>query len=496
MVHQNKRSSGVLMHISSLPGNTGIGTLGKHAFSFIDKLSAAGQSYWQLLPICPTGYGDSPYQSFSTAAGNPYFIDFEELVSDGLLEKSDYESIDWGNDERRADYGILYQNRRSVFEKAVANFKEKTPADFDSFCKENENWLDDYALFMAVKDAHVGAPLSSWEDAFRFRDGRTISAFKAKHKDDIEYYRIVQYFFFKQWMKMKKYANSKGIKLIGDLPIYVSADSVDVWASPDNFALNGNLRPIEVAGCPPDGFSATGQLWGNPVYNWEHMKKTNFTWWKKRLDHSLLMFDVIRIDHFRGFESYYCIPADSKTAENGTWRPGPGMELFTKANLLDKPIIAEDLGFLTDGVRALLKGTGFPGMKILQFAFDTRDGNDYIPEHYTENSVAYTGTHDNDTIAGWTKSAPNADVKNAMAYFSLEDESALPKAMMKSAMKSVSATCILTMQDILLKGSEARMNTPSTQSGNWQWRATEEELEKADWTWLKDLTTESERLRK
>lgn len=491
----NRRASGVLMHISSLPGAGGIGTLGCNARSFIDKLASSGQTYWQMLPICPTGYGDSPYQSFSTAAGNPYFIDLEELVEEGFLERADFESYDWGGDERKVDFGLLYVNRRKVFEKVQEKFFAKKPGDFDSFYSENSSWLDDYALFMSIKDSLGGIPLSAWEDDLRFRKREAIEDFRNKHAKEISYYCMIQYLFFSQWEKLKSYANERGIKIIGDLPIYVSADSVDVWASPKNFMLNENLNSIEVAGCPPDSFSATGQLWGNPVYDWTHLKQTDYAWWKSRLERSFKIYDIIRIDHFRGFEGFYCIPAGDKTAQNGVWRKGPGMDFFERTDILSKPVIAEDLGFLTDDVRTLLKSTGFPGMNVLQFAFDTRDENDYLPKHYIENSVVYTGTHDNDTILGWTKSAPKTDVDSALRYFSIDSEEKLRRSMMESALKSRSNTCILTMQDLIGKDGSGRMNTPSTQSGNWQWRATESELETADWNWLRSATEESNRMR-
>lgn len=494
MSELKNRASGVLMHISSLPGTCGIGTLGKYAYSFIDKLCIAGQSYWQLLPICPTGYGDSPYQSFSTSAGNPYFIDFEELVKAGFLDYSDYELVNWGNDEQKVDYGLIYINRKIVFEKVYKKFFAHKPADYDSFCIENEAWLDDYALFMAIKDAHGGVAMSEWEDEIRFRKEGALAAFSSAHEKEISYYKMLQYLFFTQWNRVKSYANDHGIKIIGDLPIYVSSDSVDVWAAPKNFMLDDNLNPVEVAGCPPDCFAATGQLWGNPVYNWNYLKETGYEWWKARLDRSFKMYDIIRIDHFRGFESFYCIPAQDKTAEHGVWREGPGMDFFEKTGIVSKPVIAEDLGFLTDGVRNLLKATGFPGMNVLQFAFDTRDENDYLPEHYIENSVVYTGTHDNDTILGWTKSAPQNDVGNALAYFSIEATEKLPVSMMEAGLRSKSNTCILTMQDLIGKDGSGRMNTPSTQSGNWQWRATEREIDSVDWKWLRTVTESAKRL--
>ncbi len=487
------RASGILMHISSLPGETGIGTMGKEAYTFIDRLHSNNQSYWQILPICPTGFGDSPYQSFSTAAGNPYFIDFEELVKKGYLEYSDYELIDWGNDYRHVDYGLLYQNRRKVFDIIEENFFSKVPQDYEDFCLKNIDWLEDYAVFMAIKDSYGGAPLSKWEEGLKLREEKILGKFKREHKKEISYYKMLQYLFFTQWVKLKKYANEKGIKIIGDLPIYVSCDSADVWASPKNFLLDGRLNPIEVAGCPPDSFSANGQLWGNPVYDWEHLKSADYEWWKKRLERSLETYDIIRIDHFRGFESFYCIPSGKTTAQDGVWRQGPGMDFFTATGILNKPVIAEDLGFLTESVRQLLKETGFPGMNVLQFAFDTRDENDYLPGHYIENSVVYTGTHDNDTILGWTTSAPQADVATALKYFSLTSAEKLRKSMMSAALESASNTCILTMQDLIGNDKCFRMNTPSSQSGNWQWRATKKDLSNADWKWLKEATKKSGR---
>ncbi len=495
MTTLNKRASGVLMHISSLPGSTGIGTMGQEAFNFIDLLHKSNQTYWQLLPICPTGYGDSPYQSFSTFAGNPYFIDFKLLEKDGYLIEEDYASIDWGNDNTAVDYGKLYQNRPIVFKILQKNFKKKIPADFEDFCKDNEFWLDDYALFMAIKDRHDGHALAEWEEEIRFRKPEIIEKLKVEEAEKIEYYKMLQYFFFTQWKKLKEYANSKGICIIGDIPIYVSADSSDVWASPSQFALDEKLNPIEVAGCPPDGFSATGQLWGNPVYNWDYMAHTGYEWWTRRIKKSLETYDIIRIDHFRGFDSFYCIPAGAKTAESGEWKKGPGMSLFTELrnNLGSLPVIAEDLGFLTDSVKQLLKDSGFPGMKVLEFAFDSREENDYLPETYPKNAVVYTGTHDNDTILGWSETAPKTDVENALHYFGITQKKALRDYMIEAAFRSKANTCVITMQDILAKGSEARMNTPSTQGNNWKWRAESKELLKANWQWLKEQTEQSGR---
>lgn len=473
----NKRSNGVLMHISSLPGNTGIGTLGKPAYDFVDFLKKSSQTYWQILPICPTSYGDSPYQSFSTFAGNPYFIDFELLANQGLLNKEDYENISWGSDETQVDYGLLYEQRHKVFSIIQKNFEKNTPADFESFCKENAFWLDNYSLFMAIKDAHNGVSFLEWEKEIINREEQSLKKWTEKCSDRINYYKILQYLFFAQWNNLKKYANDNGIKIIGDIPIYVAADSADVWSSPEQFMLDENHIPTEVAGCPPDGFSADGQLWGNPVYNWDYMKKDNYSWWKKRLEMSLKNYDVLRIDHFRGFDSYYCIPFGDTTAKNGVWRKGPGTALFEEIKKCygELPIIAEDLGFLTDSVRQMLKDVGYPGMKVLQFAFDSRENSDYLPHSYSKNSVVYTGTHDNDTVIGWTSSAPAEDYSNAKKYLRSNDEN-FPKEMMLAAIESVSNTCILCMQDLIGLDGSARMNTPSTVGNNWKWRATQNQI--------------------
>lgn len=491
------RRSGVLMHISSLPGDTGIGTLGKSAFDFIDFLNKAGQTYWQILPVCPTGFGDSPYQSFSTFAGNPYFIDLQLLCDEGWLNEADYKELEWGTEASKIDFGLLYKNRRKIFEKVQKNFEKKIPSDFYDFCSDNSFWLDDYSLFMAVKDAHKGASFITWEKAIRLRKPKALARWKKESAGRINYYKIQQYLFFRQWKSLKKYASEKGIKIIGDIPIYVSADSADVWTHPEIFLLNKNRIPKEVAGCPPDAFSEFGQLWGNPVYNWRSLKQSNYSWWKERLKASLNIYDVLRIDHFRGFDSFYSVKYGAKDAKKGKWKKGPGIEFFD--NLHNEfgplPIIAEDLGFLTQSVKDLLRQTGFPGMKILQFAFDTRDENskDYFPERYIENCVVYTGTHDNDTINGWTKTARYDDVKTALKYFSLSDEAGLREKMMLTALNSKANICILTMQDLIGLGSEARMNTPSSVGENWLWRAREEQFASKTADWLKLVTKASGR---
>lgn len=474
----DKRANGVLMHISSLPGSTGIGTLGASAYSFVDFLHNAKQTYWQILPICPTSYGDSPYQSFSTFAGNPYFIDLDFLVQDGLLQKSDFENVQWGQTPTQVDYATLYYERKKIFQIIQTNFEKNIPSDFDDFCKENKFWLDEYSLFMAIKDAHNGVSFDQWEDDIRRHDKTAVSRWKKQCGHQIQYYKILQYLFFKQWFALKAYANQQGINIIGDIPIYVAADSADVWSNPAQFCMDQNLHPVEVAGCPPDGFSATGQLWGNPVYNWDFMKTHKYEWWKKRIQMCLKNYDVIRIDHFRGFDSYYCIPYGNPTAENGVWRQGPGMDLFhsIEKKFGELPIIAENLGFLTDSVNQLLEDSGFPGMKLLQFAFDSREKSEYLPYYYIRNTSVYTGTHDNDTILGWAKTAPSGDVEYAKKFYRAETDEDLRREMILSAMGSVSNTCIICMQDLIKLGSEARMNTPSTVGTNWKWRALAEEI--------------------
>lgn len=466
------RTSGILMHISSLPSPYGIGTMGKEARKFVHFLMKSGQSYWQVLPICPTSYGDSPYQSFSSFAGNPYFIDLDTLCQENLLEKQECVSYAWGEDDTRVDYGLLYENRYPLLHKAFERFQKKIPKDYESFCREQADWLEDYALFMALKDAHNGVSWSQWEPELKKREKDALERAKQELAEEINFWKMLQYLFYRQWSRLKKYANDKGIRIIGDVPIYVAMDSADVWANPEQFYLDEELSPIDVAGCPPDAFSEDGQLWGNPLFRWDVMKKDGYRWWMKRLEKVSKLFDVIRIDHFRGFDSYYAIPFGDDTARNGEWREGPGIELFRtiEKGLGSLDIIAEDLGFLTDSVRKMLEDSGYPGMKLLQFAFDTREDGDYLPHNYTRNSVVYAGTHDNDTILGWMKTAPRACVSFAKEYLKLNRLEGYHWGVMRGVWSSVSDTAVVTMQDLLGLGSTARMNTPSTLGGNWMWR--------------------------
>lgn len=469
------RKSGILMHLSSIPSPYGIGTMGQTAREFVDFLKASGQAYWQLLPICPTSYGDSPYQSYSTFAGNPYFIDLDELEQKGLLEKADYADVDWENTPDRVNYGALYQKRYPILRKAADKFLECPPEDFTEFCQKNDFWLEDFALFMALKDVHGGVPWSEWKMPLRNRDESALAEAAAQNEQSIRFWKVLQYLFFEQWEELKIYANQQGISIIGDLPIYVSLDSVDVWAHPELFQLDENKVPKEVAGCPPDGFSADGQLWGNPLFDWDYMQQTDYAWWVQRIDYLCKVYDVLRIDHFRGFEGYYAIPYGDTTAKNGQWKEGPGMKLFdtVERTIGRQRIIAEDLGHITDDVRQLLKDSGFPGMKVLQFAFDSRDesGVEYLPHNFIEHCVAYTGTHDNDTILGWFSEADLADTSYAREYLKIENDDALNWDMMDALWESIAELTIVTSQDLLGLGSEARMNQPSTVGSNWQWRA-------------------------
>lgn len=468
------RTSGILLHITSLPSPYGIGTMGACAREFVDFLAAAGQTYWQILPICPTSFGDSPYQSFSTFAGNPYLIDLDDLCAQGLLLPEEYQQRDWGNDILSVDYGKLYTQRYPVLRAACARVRNTQATDFSIFCTNNAHWLDDYALFMALKDANCGVRWQEWPVPIRDRTPAALAHARDTLSEDISFWRAVQYLFFQQWTRLKHYANTKNISFIGDLPIYVAGDSVDVWANPDQFLLDQAHRPTVVAGCPPDGFSADGQLWGNPIFDWAQMQRDGFRWWIERIAYQFSIYDILRIDHFRGFDSYYAIPFGETTARNGTWQQGPGMAFFraVHAALGPRHIIAEDLGFLTPSVRQLLQDTGYPGMKVLEFAFDSRDSaqSDYLPHAYPTHCVAYTGTHDNDTILGWMEHAPADDVAYAKEYLRLHANEGYHWGMMRALWSSVADTAIVQMQDLLALGASARMNVPSTVGTNWKWR--------------------------
>ena len=465
------RTSGILLPIFSLPSPHGIGTFGQEAYRFVDFLKAAGQRYWQLLPLGPTSYGDSPYQSFSAFAGNPYFIDLDLLVGDGLLTKAELTACDFGDDPHVIDYGKLYENRLPLLRRAFARF---VPDEgYETFCRDNAWWLDDYVLFTALKRENGDGSLEEWDDTLRLRESAALCTAQLRLKPETDFYRFVQYKFSCQWTALKRYANQNGVFIIGDLPIYVAYDSADVWADPRQFLLDERARPELVAGVPPDAFSEDGQLWGNPLYDWAYMKQDGYAWWKRRLQYAFTIYDVIRIDHFRAFESYFAIPYGDKTAQNGAWIKGPDMALFDELHRTfgeTLPIIAEDLGFLTPAVYALLGSTGFPGMKVLQFAFSAGEESSYLPHRHVKNSVVYTGTHDNDTTIGWADTAEKDDVAFARRYLNASGQEGFNWAMIRAALMSVADTAIIPMSDFIGLGSEARINTPATLGGNWTWR--------------------------
>ena len=468
------RKAGILMPISALPSPWGIGTLGASAREFVEFLVQSGQSCWQLLPVGPTSYGDSPYQSFSSFAGNPYFIDLDDLAQEGLLEKAEYEDLNWGGDPASIDYGLLYETRYPVLRKACQRLIRARSEEFLSFCKQETFWLEDYALFMALKSKYNGNSWFQWPEEVRLRKPAALNEARRELAEELDFWKAVQYLFYHQWEQLKKLANENGITIIGDLPIYAAGDSADVWANPEQFQLDEDGLPTEVAGCPPDAFTEDGQLWGNPLFDWDKMKEDGYRWWLQRIKAQYRICDTLRIDHFRGFDEYYAIPYGDKTARNGRWRPGPGLAFFRRVNeALDTPdIIAEDLGFLTPSVGQLLKDTGYPGMKILEFAFDDRaNGSCYLPHCYDTHSVVYAGTHDNDTIQGWMESAPADTVAYAKEYLRLNEAEGWHWGMMRGAWASPSDLAVMQMQDVLGLGGEARMNTPSTLGGNWCWRA-------------------------
>ena len=466
------RKSCILMHISSLPSNYGIGKMGKAAFEFVDFLKSAGVKCWQILPISPTSYGDSPYQSFSVNAGNPYFIDFEVLEGDGLLERHEYDMFDWENEPDKVDYALLYDNCYDVLRIAYERFKPARFPDYRKFCTENKKWLDEYALFMALKFRFEGKPWYSWDEELSMHKAKAVSQAKKDLKKEIGFHKFIQFEFSRQWKELKKYANDSGIEIIGDIPIYCALDSVEAWASPKLFWFDKNRRPVAVAGCPPDDFSPLGQLWGNPLYDWDYHKKTGYEWWTDRIGAASKLYDIVRIDHFRGFESYYTIPYGNEDATVGEWKKGPNYELFKLAEkkLGKLKIIAEDLGFITPEVRKMLDKCGYPGMKVLQFAFS--DGkNEYLPHNYgSTNYFAYTGTHDNETLNGWVESLDKKSLKFTLKYLNVKRKKDIPAAVIRAAWGSVAEVAAAQIQDFLDSPKEGRMNTPSTLGGNWEFR--------------------------
>ena len=468
------RESGILAAVSSLPSPYGIGTMGRAAYGFADFLDRAGQKVWQVLPLGPTGFGDSPYQTFSTFAGNPYLIDLDLLAEKGLLSKAEIEAVPWGDDPAHVDYGRIYGGRFPLLRLAARRFFDSGAEreEFRAFTERESAWLDDYALFMAIKDRMGGAGFPDWPEELRMRDADALRTAERELSGAADEYRFMQYEFYSQWRALKAYVNGKGISVLGDVPIYVSLDSSDVWAEPDAFQLDGSRRPQLVAGVPPDYFTADGQLWGNPLYDWDRMEENGYAWWLRRLSKAGELYDRVRLDHFRGLESYWAVPAGEKTAKNGSWMPGPGKAFIRTLHekLPELPVIAEDLGFLTPEVEELLAYSGYPGMKVLQFAFDADEPSAYLPYLYDRNCVCYTGTHDNDTLASWIAAADEKTIARAREYFGIGAGDDLIAAMLRGGAASVADLFIAQIQDHLGLGADSRMNTPGIGRGNWTWR--------------------------
>lgn len=487
-----ERGSGILMHITSLPSPYGVGTLGAAAFRFVDFLAEAGQRYWQVLPLGMTGYGNSPYQSCSAFAGNINLIDLDILVEQGYLSPSDVRNIDWGGCQARVDYGKIYVNRGKVLDKAAATFDTEA-AVYRTFCDANCFWLDDFALFMAIKKSQGMRGMDTWERELRRREPETIRAFAAGHAADVERVKILQYWFYSQLDALRQYAHSRSISLIGDIPFYVAYDSADVWAHPELFELDDDLIPSSVAGVPPDAFSDAGQLWGNPLYNYETMRVDGYAWWRSRVNQSFKQCDVLRIDHFRAFHSYWAVPYGSPDARDGQWRIGEGMAMLDALGLKDMRIIAEDLGDLGEDAHEFVRDTGFPNMKVLQFAFGDGSVNPYLPKNYDENCVVYTGTHDNNTTRGWYASLSLKEKLNMVRFLLRSLFSCKSEALIRCAQESRACIAIILMQDYLDLGAEARMNMPSTTHGNWEWRAMKENFDPAVCRYIRKLSSNSGR---
>ena len=487
------RGAGVLLSITSLSSPYGIGTLGEAAYQFVDLLVDLRQKYWQVLPLGPTSFGDSPYQSFSAFAGNTYLIDLDILVKEGLLKKEEIKSFNWGNDRNDVDYATLYENRFHVLQMAYNRFvtKEKKE-DYKSFEHDNEFWLDEYSFFMALKTFSDNKEWMQWDEKLRNRDSVTLEEYREKLSGEIGFWKFCQFKFFEQWKKLKKYANTRGIQIIGDIPLYVAWDSADVWSDRRQFLLDKEGNPTVVAGCPPDAFSDDGQRWGNPIYNWEFMEKDNYTWWKERMHANAALYDVIRIDHFTGVVRYYSIPASEMTARGGKWNKGPGKKLTDaiESAIGESKVIAEDLGAAVPGVRKLMTKTGWPGMKILLFAFDGNTANEQLPHNYQgTNCVVYAGTHDNDTVVGYFRDKTEYELAYLYEYLNISSKEELPDAFIRLAYSSVADVVILQMQDILKLGNEARMNLPSTVGSNWRWRLGEDTLTEERRAWIRTMAT-------
>ena len=470
----------MLLPVASLPSKYGIGAFSKEAYEFVDRLKQAGQQYWQILPLGPTGFGDSPYQSFSAFAGNPYFIDLDALIREGLLTEEECSHVDFGGEARKVDYEKLHYNRLPLLKMAYSRWKEGRNEAEDADIPELGEETAEYCFYMAIKDHFEGKSWDLWDDDIRLRKPEAMKRYGKELEDEICFYSFLQHRFETQWRALKDYANEQGIRIIGDIPIYVAFDSADSWSHPELFQFDKNREPVSVAGCPPDGFSPTGQLWGNPLYRWDYHKKTGYQWWLKRMKYSFDLYDVVRVDHFRGFDEYYAIPAGNTTAEVGEWKKGPGIDLFRviRKALGDLDIIAEDLGFLTPSVRQLLQDSGYPGMKVLEFAFNPGEESDYLPHNYNDNCVVYTGTHDNDTLRSWFRTLDWGSKDFAYRYMGNHrtPEEEIHWDFIRLALSSVAKLAVIPVQDYLGLGREARINEPSTLGGNWTWRMLPGEL--------------------
>lgn len=484
------RGAGILLPISSLPSEYGIGTFGKEAYRFVDSLVEAQQTFWQVLPIGPTSFGDSPYQAFSAFAGNPYFIDLEYLVQEGLLKKEDIESRSWGEDPSDVAYATIFDNRFDVLRIAFSNSKHADTKEYKQFCKDNTYWLDDYSFYMALKCKFDNKEWSAWDDDIKFRKESALKKYQKELAEDIDFWKFCQFKFNQQWMELKEYANEKGIQIIGDIPLYVSMDSSDVWVHGRLFELDERKNPINVAGVPPDAFSETGQRWGNPLYDWDAMEKEDFSWWRERMKANATLYDVIRIDHFIGVVRYYRIPSDCPTAMEGAWKKGPGKKLTDAIteSIGDAKIIAEDLGIVVQSVRDLMEETGWPGMKILQFGFDGVNTNNNLPHTFTNsNMLVYGGTHDNETLVGFFEGVEEEDMEYAYKYLNVSSKEEVPNAVIRAAYASTADVAIMQMQDILGLDNSARMNLPSTVGQNWRWRLLPGQFGEEEITYLKEL---------
>lgn len=497
------KSAGVLLPITSLPSDYGIGCLSKEAYDFVDWLCDAGQSYWQILPIGPTGYGNSPYQVFSSYAGSHYLISLEAFTEEGLLTKEECLREDYGCEADSVCYDKISASHLKLLRKAYERADLSNDEKYAKFEKENNRWLSDYALFMALKRYFGGVEWLKWDESIRSREKSAVKKYTVELADEIDFHKFLQYKFYVQWKSLKEYANSKGICIIGDIPIYSALDSADVWVNPELFQTDKNGVPTEVAGCPPDGFSPKGQLWGNPVYNWENHKKTGYKWWIDRIRYAFDLYDVVRIDHFRGFDEYYSIPYGAEDAVDGNWKSGPGADLFkaVERELGKKKFIAEDLGFVTDTVREMRADCGFPGMKVLEFAFDKRDTgseSDYLPHNYEYNCVAYTGTHDNQTVTGWFRGLDDEEKRIVRRYlcddYTPDDKLYLPFAGL--IMRSNARLCIIPIQDYMGIDDRGRINRPSTLGGNWEWRLKKGELNSGLARLVREMTERFGRMRK